>query len=206
MKRLLYRATVITYWAALAAVALLWLRSYRALDQLYGRALGRSFDVNSFNGQCQVRMMTGYHDRPGVYPNWSVFNSPQPFNSLERDQPEDPMTYVARQRWPLRDTAYWEPDPSWFPRPEFRHWLAGARSGPGRYLWVELVVVPYWLVLAVAALPLPVVGVKFVARRRRRRAGLCASCGYDLRASPGRCPECGTEPRAAQPPPVPGRC
>lgn len=51
---------------------------------------------------------------------------------------------------------------------------------------------PYWLALA-AMVPLPL--IRFIAWRRLRRRvanGLCLRCGYDLRASAGRCPECGS--------------
>jgi len=47
---------------------------------------------------------------------------------------------------------------------------------------------------------LPALWVVMFRRRHRFRAGLCRVCGYDLRASPGRCPECGTLTESANPP------
>jgi hypothetical protein len=53
---------------------------------------------------------------------------------------------------------------------------------------------PLWLIALVsAALPLSSM-VAFMRRRNNRMQGRCISCGYDLRATPGRCPECATIP------------
>jgi hypothetical protein len=53
--------------------------------------------------------------------------------------------------------------------------------------------VPHWLPAALLiALPGARLGHSLRCRlNRRRNPGLCAACGYDLRATPDRCPECG---------------
>lgn len=53
--------------------------------------------------------------------------------------------------------------------------------------------IPYWKpVVAFLLLPAWRIQLRIGARRERLRAGLCRQCGYDLRASADRCPECGT--------------
>jgi hypothetical protein len=64
----------------------------------------------------------------------------------------------------------------WFP---FHYW--------GVALWALVLLLAAWPAARVRAA---------VVRSRRRRSGSCTACGYDLRATPGRCPECG----AAGPP------
>jgi hypothetical protein len=87
--------------------------------------------------------------------------------------------------WEYSMKALWPSDPSYF---VFR---LGARS------W-ELMF-PHALPAAVFAIA-PVCWFFSPHRRRAKRLarGFCPSCGYDLRATPDRCPECGEERLKAQ--------
>jgi len=87
-----------------------------------------------------------------------------------------------------------------------RHYSAAAHQGrvliPGIlvagydkscWIWAR-----YWLAAAcicLIAMPILILEIRgrlrFWQSNRRKAAGLCRGCGYDLRASPGCCPECG---------------
>lgn len=51
-----------------------------------------------------------------------------------------------------------------------------------------------YVIASVASLLVAIYGGILNKRFHRLKAGLCVKCGYDLRATPDNCPECGNVP------------
>ena len=72
----------------------------------------------------------------------------------------------------------------------------GIRTPPGtltRRFWY----LPMWAAFILTSAPAFLLLRPRLAVRRRRSRGLCPRCGYDLRATPDRCPECGNKAAGA---------
>ena len=61
------------------------------------------------------------------------------------------------------------------------------------------VTAPHWFLLLLFLAPTIRPAARFFKQRSRIRKGRCLSCGYDLRGSPSRCPECGAAAGPASP-------
>jgi hypothetical protein len=69
--------------------------------------------------------------------------------------------------------------------------LYGGFSGSKPIPSLTEAICPTWAVIAVLLLPTGLWAGVGWRQRRRTAAGHCANCGYDLRATPEKCPECG---------------
>lgn len=69
--------------------------------------------------------------------------------------------------------------------------VTGERWGDVHYA----LFLPAWFVFLISTI-LPCARLAFARNTRSNRPGCCRFCGYDLRATPSRCPECGTGPKA----------
>lgn len=67
--------------------------------------------------------------------------------------------------------------------------------GPQRIILADRIIFGAWATVIAAA---GLVALHFLKRQairdHRKATGCCVQCGYDLKATPERCPECGTAP------------
>jgi hypothetical protein len=187
------------------AVCVLWARSYRLNEGITrGRpdptGMRRVFWYCSSSvggikfGYCDHRRADGaefrrinsyYNVRRGGWRVWSVPYNGGPGKELARLRSFDAGS-LQDQRILMND-GY--PD-------------AGTiATGIGSDTWLTF---PHWVpAVLFGSMPTWQLIHRLTARRRRAR-GLCRRCGYDLRASPERCPECGT-PVPSNSPATPSR-
>jgi hypothetical protein len=174
--RLLLNALTALSLVLFIGVYTLWARSYDTKDQfVWARAHGRGHGLTSASGTV----------------TW-VSDAPCPYDFTGHWQ--EPVDTGGRLFVQGLERATADDGRMWFvPRPDEYQRMDFGPMPPARVDWSF----PYWtLALATAALPAArlFAAAKGTRRRMRSARGLCSTCGYDLRASPGRCPECGTEP------------
>ena len=177
MKRRLFNLAVGLSLVLCVATVAVWVRSYFATESFGWASLERNATTGDVVqrayaimwgrgsiafGYLRTKYDSGYSGLAKVPSGWEFRRyDPAPPSLAGTPLPNDRLN-VRFAGFQLRDTDF--------------GWMLARQ-----------LVVPLWIFLFAAIVP-----VLWGRRRRRQRSGrLCASCGYDLRATPDRCPECG---------------
>jgi hypothetical protein len=171
----------------LISISALWLRSYRAWDQL--RHIGF---IDSQKAVVWYRL----HSLRGKM----VFdrNSEAGLDNYEEYKASIQRARNIRPVW-ITDASGPLDFQSAHPIPPTQRSFAGLTISHSHYIAtgrvqdVTVVELRAWHILFLATL-IPALALVLYLRRRPS-PGHCPACGYDLRASPDRCPECGNQVR-----------
>jgi hypothetical protein len=178
----------LTSGALFFVVVVAWVRSYQMYEEFShaGRSGGAQV-VRSYEGRLYLDSRSFWTGLPGW--SWTRGGLNPGVDAVRvhyQDAPKGTLGFAtmagSTRTWPghlypVRSRPPPLSDPRW--------WIDRYRA----------VVVPYWFLglIFVAAPALRVAQMVRVRYRgsRRARHGLCSACGYDLRATADRCPECG---------------
>jgi len=187
-------ATVASLVVFVGAVGL-WVRSQWAFGYVFlGRASPptvRFVGILCYTGSVElglkkVDLDSSYSEYLRVSAGWDVVGQNRPPEPLESGHPDPDAWERSWGRWGFAFQLY-----SISPRGWVIPWRGGNYSLTRTFnVWIAA---PWWFAaLAAAVLPARA-SYKWRLGRRAKRCG-CANCGYDLCATPERCPECGVVP------------
>jgi hypothetical protein len=160
------------------AVCVVWFRSYRLCEAIEWRCERGSRCIRSAAGHLEVSLLVADWSQ---HPN--EFHGPR----YKRDGPRPPFNYLlflCSSRGDTRASHEW----GGFAWHELRNGGRGVLNAIG---WA-----PFWGLAWVTGLSPGAWTLAWLRSRVRGRwkgPGFCRGCGYDLRATRERCPECGLE-------------
>ena len=171
--------------ALLLAVVALWLRSHRVADVLMWQQW-RAGAGGMYHGT--FRTLTSGRGVTGI----DLTSLTTAFPATSDDKPKFEWTRADAAQFRLPGETFWNRIGfGYVSESQVTRGLHDSTVTTRAY-WL-----PYWPLAALASAAPLRWGIVCVIRARRKRKGLCARCGYDVRVSEGRCPECGC--------PLPGR-
>ena len=173
------------------ATTVLWVRSYWVEDYL-DISLGTSHQVSlvAYKGQIGCELMQWFPDT-NFYNTYIIGRSEIGFQHYS-------MADVAsRDDIGIVDWNTKRPILGWHNVCGFRFhvYVSGTEYDLGE---LRAIAVPAWFIVGCTGV-IPIrFAITFRKYKARKRQGACFFCGYDLRATPDRCPECGEVPKKTE--------
>jgi hypothetical protein len=189
-------------------VVVFWVRSYWRDDELRIEHQ-RAWVLQSNWGMFEFRALRGYDignpvqytSLPPMAGGYLQFGAPRPvsadlrvtFKSSVNATPQPGASQFLVGRYGRQEVSITQSTVTL---------ASGARAHVWQYQGLikygRTVDIPAWM-FALASAILPAISVwRFMRNRVRRTGNICIHCGYDLRATPDRCPECGAVPLHAR--------
>ena len=181
--RILFNAATALSLMLCVATVMLWVRSYWVDDRFFARYQLSYVDFASYRGEvgCEFGAVYGGGPQDLYMPSWVAGFRHVPVDRV----PESDYIHISEAQGRFKNMPHYHGAWGfrWHPRSD-RDWEYRERG----------IAAPAWCIAAMAA-ALPAWRLVCVVRRSNRQSrGFCHACGYDLRATPGRCPECGRIP------------
>ena len=168
-RRRLFNGLVVLSLLLCLATTVFWIRSYRHIDVLDFHTLSVHYDYRVISNLGVIVFdRNNYAEDDNGFNSWPISNGPTTADGFFDG------SSVEKRSFRLGSFA-------------FGKFYGGTMPAEDAVL-----ILPDFLCFAV--LIAPTTAWMFRRRRTSHQRTQCARCGYDLRATPDRCPECGTVP------------